>query len=105
MPFDEFLGHLIDPSMATGEVLYLAQYNLFSQIPELRNDIAVPDQVYTILPESSSYQPPSTSDGLDINAWLGPKGTTSPAHTDPYFNAFGKQRNVLRSASHPNALI
>lgn len=105
MPFDDFLGHLTKPSVIAAEVLYLAQYNLFSQIPELRNDIAVPDQVYTILPECSSYQPPSTSDGLDINAWLGPKGTTSPAHTDPYFNAFGEQRVVSRSGIHPNVLI
>jgi lysine-specific demethylase 8 len=27
---------------------------------------------------------------LVINAWFGPKGTVSPAHTDPYHNMFAQ---------------
>lgn len=66
------------------EVLYLAQHTLFTQFPSLRSDIIVPDYVYSSpSPPSSfpSYRPPGNDDQLVINAWLGPKGTLSPAHT------------------------
>lgn len=89
MPFETILSSISGTTPASAEVLYLAQYDLFSQIPQLRDDIIIPDQVYTVLPEASSYEPPQTANGLDVNAWLGPQGTTSPAHTDPYYNAYG----------------
>jgi len=54
---------------------YLAQTQLFDQIPELRKDIGTP-----------SYCGLSENDNLIINAWFGPKGTVSPAHHDPYHN-------------------
>ncbi|KAI9833790.1 MAG: hypothetical protein M1819_003524 [Sarea resinae] len=70
---------------------YLAQHDLFSQIPSLRNDISIPDYCYTTPPcplpntplESKTIQ---TLDTPLLNAWFGPAGTISPLHTDPYHN-------------------
>ncbi|KAI9657992.1 MAG: hypothetical protein M1821_002649 [Bathelium mastoideum] len=68
---------------------YLAQHDLFSQIPSLRSDITVPDYCYCTLPTSSPISEcDSSSDEPFMNAWLGPGGTISPLHTDPYHNIF-----------------
>lgn len=56
---------------------YLAQHQLFNQIPELKDDIRVPEYCY--LADLDGEEP-------DINAWLGPKGTVSPTHYDPKNN-------------------
>lgn len=47
------------------------------KIPELKDDIRVPDYCY--LTDTDSNEP-------DINVWLGPKGTVSPTHYDPKNN-------------------
>lgn len=88
--FGEFMDtYILDPQ---GEHLgYLAQHDLFAQIPSLRSDISVPDLCYT--------DPPPPPDGSFVakkkiphleepllNAWFGPAGTISPLHTDPYHN-------------------
>ncbi|THV07959.1 Clavaminate synthase-like protein [Dendrothele bispora CBS 962.96] len=73
------------------DVLYLAQHNLFTQFPKLKEDIIVPDYVYACLsatPDYPDYQPPTNDEQLVLNGWLGPQGTISPAHTDPYYNIF-----------------
>lgn len=74
---------------AKGGIGYLAQHDLFSQIPSLRNDISIPDYCYTIPPPVSKdiikEPPPQLSEPL-LNAWFGPAGTVSPMHTDPYYN-------------------
>ncbi|KAA8914515.1 hypothetical protein FN846DRAFT_563585 [Sphaerosporella brunnea] len=84
----------LDTCMTTcspAEIGYLAQHTLFSQIPALRNDITIPDYCY-----SDPGEPPenvaSTSPLEDplINAWLGPRGTVSPLHTDPYANVLAQ---------------
>ena len=108
MGWDDFLTSLSKPS---NQVLYLAQHNLFLQFPGMREDIVVPDYVYSC-PNSSDcfpdYRPPTNSEQLVLNVWLGPKGTMSPAHVasgfhicnigasckpstpkDPYNNCYG----------------
>ncbi|KAF2626244.1 Clavaminate synthase-like protein [Macroventuria anomochaeta] len=67
---------------------YLAQHDLFAQIPSLRADISIPDFCYcdpapNPLPHIKAT--PKLEDPL-LNAWFGPKGTISPLHTDPYHN-------------------
>ena len=52
---------------------YLAQHALLDQVPLLAADVATPDYV-------------SLGELAAVNAWLGPGGTHSPAHTDPHHN-------------------
>ena len=55
---------------------YLAQHRLLDQVPELGADIVVPDYCYT---GSEEVEP-------EVNVWIGPGGTVSPAHTDKKHN-------------------
>lgn len=66
--------------------LYLAQYNLFSQFPDLLQDISYPDYVWSEPPAPETYptyRPPQTDDGVIVNVWVGSGNSeiTSPAHT------------------------
>lgn len=85
--WDRFLSSLDFPDQPVAcdpdRVLYLAQHNLLMQFPDLRSDIIIPDYVYAALTHSDfpDYKPPGNEEQLVINAWLGPKGTISPAHT------------------------
>ncbi|KZO92448.1 Clavaminate synthase-like protein [Calocera viscosa TUFC12733] len=93
MEWEEFLQRI---GMIKGEKevhdhrpVYLAQYNLFKQFHKLRNDFEVPDYVYSGVGEGNpDYIPPANEEGLMLNAWLGPKGMVSPAHSDPYYNIY-----------------
>ncbi|KAG5440496.1 hypothetical protein PCK2_000430 [Pneumocystis canis] len=99
MPFHEFLKKYIlqmeEPSNAHesegGNIGYLAQHDLFSQIPALREDITIPDYCFTIPPPIPSHlqkyiKPMPTLHEPLLNAWFGSQGTISPLHTDPYHN-------------------
>jgi hypothetical protein len=70
------------------KVGYLAQHNLFQQIPALRNGIQVPDFCWADVPPhpttSSKNQAPV--DVPQLNAWFGPAKTITPLHTDGYHN-------------------
>ncbi|KAF1940282.1 Clavaminate synthase-like protein [Clathrospora elynae] len=75
---------------ATG---YLAQHDLFAQIPSLRADISIPDYCYcepTPSPHLTHIKPVAKLDEPLLNAWFGPAGTISPLHTDPYHNTLAQ---------------
>ncbi|KAJ8908690.1 hypothetical protein NDN08_005395 [Rhodosorus marinus] len=55
---------------------YLAQHQLFEQVPSLLSDIIEPE--FASLGDSSSE--------AVVNMWLGPSGTQTPLHHDPYHN-------------------
>ncbi|CAE7496153.1 kdm8, partial [Symbiodinium microadriaticum] len=71
---------------------YLAQYQLFDQIPSLRADICIPQYCHALTSAdtealSSQFNDDTrTGDDPLISAWLGPAGTVSPLHNDPYSN-------------------
>lgn len=88
---------------STSNVEYLAQHNLFDQIPVLRNDIIVPEYCCAINRSADTRGDDDDDDNndidVDIKAWLGPKGTTSPMHIDEKHNllcqVFGSKRIIL----------
>ncbi|PTB70902.1 Clavaminate synthase-like protein [Trichoderma citrinoviride] len=117
VPFKDFLKKYIDPTIltpgneedgvygafddeaeeesssstykkASKKVGYLAQHNLFQQIPALRKDIQVPDFCWADVPphptEPSKNQP--RLQVPQLNAWFGPAKTITPLHTDGYHN-------------------
>lgn len=63
------------PSQHDAPSVYLAQHELFTTIPSLRGDIRTPPFIGEVGGEV--YQ---------TNGWVGPCGTYSPCHTDPYHN-------------------
>ena len=86
MGWDDFLASLTQPS---DKALYLAQHSLFLQFSNMREDVIVPDYVYSCPNSSDSfpdYKPPTNDEQLVLNAWLGPKGTISPAHVASNFH-------------------
>jgi hypothetical protein len=69
-------------------LLYLAQHQLFEQIPALAADILTPD--YCML----------GSKGVSsVNAWFGPAGTVTPLHQDPEHNLLAQVRCQSRQES------
>lgn len=91
--FKEFMDkYILHPESPTDKG-YLAQHDLFSQIPSLRNDVMIPDYCYMDAPGPHPSSPfasahahlPRLEEPL-LNAWFGPAGTTTPLHTDPYHN-------------------
>ena len=115
MPFKEFLKrYMLETPFSTDEATeedndeededkegkeeetpqtgYLAQHDLFAQIPSLRNDIAIPDYCYSNPPPANPTTSPAAEAEQEVptpillNAWFGPTNTISPLHTDPHHN-------------------
>jgi lysine-specific demethylase 8 len=82
MPFTTFLrDYVVVTSTTNRAVGYLAQHDLFHQVPELRRDIQIPDYCFATATSKNTVQ---------TNAWFGPAGTTSPLHYDPDCNLFAQ---------------
>lgn len=74
---------------------YLAQHALFAQIPELKRDFSTLAYCHELLAsdkdrvaesDDDDDDLPADADGVRTSAWLGPSGTVSPLHHDPYHN-------------------
>jgi hypothetical protein len=70
------LGTFLERIDCENEIMYLAQHDLFSQIPGLESFISTPE--YALM----------TGGDVDKNIWFGQSGTTTPLHFDPYENIF-----------------
>lgn len=71
MPFGRFIESLVNDST---DIVYVAQHDLPSQIPELLAHIRIPNLIST------------QSANVLTNFWFGKVGTITPLHTDPYDN-------------------
>ncbi|KAJ3215876.1 Lysine-specific demethylase 8 [Dinochytrium kinnereticum] len=118
MTFDDFLVKFMgfrpslsvsDDSSATTSTLvgYLAQHDLFAQVPKLFDDISVPEYCYA----GSIFSDDDDTDKHDkvmVSAWFGPSDTVSPLHTDPHMNLFaqvvGRKYFKLFSPSETSSL-
>lgn len=76
MRFEDFVNDYLLSN--NGSIGYLAQHNLFNQVPSLLDDISAPE--YCTISQMKPV----------LNIWLGPPGTVSPAHTDPHDNLFAQ---------------
>lgn len=65
------------------QTAYLAQHQLFDQIPSLRRDVITPDYCALLLADEEDE---ANADNVAMNAWFGPGGTVSPLHNDPFHN-------------------
>lgn len=70
--FKDFIAAQFGETRA-GPIQYLAQHDLFHQIPELKADIHLPDLLKRLDVDT---------DCLDTKIWMGPGGTISPLHFD-----------------------
>lgn len=98
MTIGDFIGRFIEPTTNTGDghpadddggsldaggKAYLAQHQLFDQIPALRRDIMTPDYCALLLEDEENDR---DAGSVATNAWFGPAGTVSPLHNDPFHN-------------------
>jgi len=90
IPFSTFLStHLLRSSREKG---YLAQHDLLRQMPNLRKGISIPE--YCFADPAGDDKEEVMEDAGDNqvmeNIWMGPAGTKSPLHHDPYHNIFAQ---------------
>eukprot|EP00921_Rhytidocystis_pertsovi_P002895 GHVQ01004858.1.p1 GENE.GHVQ01004858.1~~GHVQ01004858.1.p1 ORF type:complete len:473 (-),score=31.97 GHVQ01004858.1:706-2124(-) len=76
MTFNEFLSTYVENDSPPDKG-YLAQHPIFEQIPVLEKDLMTPE-----------FASCGITDTLIRMLWLGPAGTVSPLHTDPYQNIY-----------------
>lgn len=78
------------------DTAYLAQHQLFDQIPALRRDVMTPDYCALLLGDEEDQ---AGAASVIMNAWFGPEGTVSPLHNDPFHNLLaqvvGKKRVLM----------
>jgi len=89
MTIQEFIEKYIENSTNDqGTKAYLAQHELFEQIPELKEDFDVPLYCFTseVDDDTASEHLDTPEDNVAVNIWLGPSETVSPLHTDPKHN-------------------
>ncbi|XP_061414756.1 bifunctional peptidase and arginyl-hydroxylase JMJD5-like isoform X3 [Lethenteron reissneri] len=107
MTLQEFVEKYIINAESQPTVGYLAQHELFDQIPDLRNDIVIPDYCCVSEREGGDDEEEG-SEEVVINAWFGPGGTESPLHHDPQHNilvqVFGQKYVRLYSPEHTDKL-
>lgn len=95
MTISEFIDrHIGKEGEAVG---YLAQHQLFDQIPSLRRDILTPDYCALGVDEEEEEE----GDDVIMNAWFGPGGTVSPLHHDPYHNLLAQVVGSKRVMLYP----
>jgi lysine-specific demethylase 8 len=83
MPLRTFCDRFLrGPVLEAKDRGYLAQHELFQQIPGLARDIIAPDYCFAQLPGEDA----ETKQQLATNIWLGPANTVSPLHYDPGHN-------------------
>jgi hypothetical protein len=91
MPFRQFMNEYLLPPQPQ-EIGYLGQHNFFHQIPALQREIHTPDYCFSAPPTTPASRlglpPVPPVNEPQRNVWLGPKGTRTPLHTDPYHNIF-----------------
>lgn len=90
MSVGDFIDRYVLKSAPTehgAEAGYLAQHPLFDQIPALKRDIQVPPYC-AAWTQQDANAPASVETHREPlrSAWLGPEGTVSPLHNDPYHN-------------------
>lgn len=87
----EFLEEFMSAGSSRNSSGYLAQHDLFDQIPQLRNDFSIPD-----------YCAIGTREPV-IKSWIGPANTISTMHTDDKHNmlcqVMGEKLIILASPS------
>ena len=92
MTLNEFITQHLEGPPPTNNgrpTAYLAQHELFTQLPRLRRDIIQPDYCMLSLEEGEEEEEAAAAaakDDVRVNAWLGPAGTLSPLHYDRYHN-------------------
>jgi hypothetical protein len=98
MPFETFMDTFIDGKVKWNEkrvqmVGYLAQQNLFEQIPELAVDCPT-------LPHTSAGTR-GNREQWRRNVWIGGSGSFTPIHCDPYENLFVQVVGTKRAHLFP----